>query len=250
MFVPRSVSRQVRRGEQKIENQKPATDKDGQSKRKAIINEFCNTTHAEQSTLKQSTAPLTYNSQTEYSRKAPHSQYCMQCSSNSTDVSDSDYKCPGGNQHTAIAVSNDLEQETSDEDDSEPVVSFSKCQRWPIAGEPVCVLCGRYGAYIVDQTDKDICSLECKAKHLHQLGLLLDDTATMEVQELEVENNELKVEGEKKEFEVESEKDIKVEVTKDEKEVEVVGEDVWTYTEHADIVKMTEEQVVAIRNKV
>ena len=54
-------------------------------------------------------------------------------------------------------------------DDQEEVVSFSKNQRWPTPGEPVCVVCGRYGAYIVDQTDNDVCSLECKARHLKDL---------------------------------------------------------------------------------
>ena len=53
-----------------------------------------------------------------------------------------------------------------DEEDEEPVVCYSKQQRWPIEGEPLCVECGRYGAYIVDQTDQDVCSLECRARHL------------------------------------------------------------------------------------
>lgn len=53
-----------------------------------------------------------------------------------------------------------------EEEEEEEIVSYSKKQRWPTPGEPVCVVCGRYGAYIVDQTDKDVCSLECKARHL------------------------------------------------------------------------------------
>lgn len=48
----------------------------------------------------------------------------------------------------------------------EPIKSFSRTQRWPEPGEPVCVVCGRYGEYICDQTDEDVCSLECKARHL------------------------------------------------------------------------------------
>lgn len=51
----------------------------------------------------------------------------------------------------------------------EPVKSFSKTQRWAEPGEPVCVVCGRYGEYICDRTDEDVCSLECKAKHLLQV---------------------------------------------------------------------------------
>ncbi|NXD14374.1 DDX59 helicase, partial [Nothocercus nigrocapillus] len=50
----------------------------------------------------------------------------------------------------------------------EPVKSFSKSQRWAEPGEPVCIVCGRYGEYICDKTDEDVCSLECKAKHLLQ----------------------------------------------------------------------------------
>ncbi|NXN88648.1 DDX59 helicase, partial [Bombycilla garrulus] len=50
----------------------------------------------------------------------------------------------------------------------EPIKSFSKSQRWAEPGEPVCVVCGRYGEYICDKTDEDVCSLECKAKHLLQ----------------------------------------------------------------------------------
>ncbi|XP_003410253.1 probable ATP-dependent RNA helicase DDX59 [Loxodonta africana] len=62
------------------------------------------------------------------------------------------------------------EQGTKDSDLSEePVKSFSKTQRWAEPGEPVCVICGRYGEYICDQTDEDVCSLECKAKHLLQV---------------------------------------------------------------------------------
>lgn len=63
-----------------------------------------------------------------------------------------------------------LEQDAKDKDLSEePVKSFSKTQRWAEPGEPVCVVCGRYGEYICDKTDEDVCSLECKAKHLLQV---------------------------------------------------------------------------------
>lgn len=35
-------------------------------------------------------------------------------------------------------------------------------QREALPGEPRCTICGRYGEYICDETDDDICSLECK----------------------------------------------------------------------------------------
>ncbi|XP_029001618.1 probable ATP-dependent RNA helicase DDX59 [Betta splendens] len=59
----------------------------------------------------------------------------------------------------------------SSDEEEEPVKSYRKNQRWPEPGEPVCVMCGRYGEYICDATDNDVCSLECKAKHLAQMGL-------------------------------------------------------------------------------
>lgn len=35
-------------------------------------------------------------------------------------------------------------------------------QREALPGEPRCIICGRYGEYICDETDDDICSTECK----------------------------------------------------------------------------------------
>ncbi|XP_034069012.1 probable ATP-dependent RNA helicase DDX59 isoform X1 [Gymnodraco acuticeps] len=60
---------------------------------------------------------------------------------------------------------------SDEEEEEEPVKSFKKSQRWPEPGEPVCVMCGRYGEYICDSTDNDVCSLECKAKHLFKMGM-------------------------------------------------------------------------------
>lgn len=75
---------------------------------------------------------------------------------------------------TESSVSGDVHKPASsgtEEEDEEPVKSFKKSQRWPEPGEPVCVMCGRYGEYICDSTDNDVCSLECKAKHLVQMGM-------------------------------------------------------------------------------
>ncbi|NXF89151.1 DDX59 helicase, partial [Eubucco bourcierii] len=62
----------------------------------------------------------------------------------------------------------DNQNTDKDSTSEEPIKSYSKSQRWAEPGEPVCVVCGRYGEYICDKTDEDICSLECKAKHLLQ----------------------------------------------------------------------------------
>lgn len=39
------------------------------------------------------------------------------------------------------------------------------------SGEPVCVVCGKYGEYICNETDDDICSMDCKAELLDNLEL-------------------------------------------------------------------------------
>ena len=51
-------------------------------------------------------------------------------------------------------------------DDSEEIILLSRNQRGAEPGEPTCVMCGRYGAYICDATDKDVCSVQCKREHL------------------------------------------------------------------------------------
>ena len=63
----------------------------------------------------------------------------------------------------------------------EEIVKYAKDQRSPEPGEPVCIvrkmknykvkICGKYGEYICDENESDICSLECKdllLKQLHQ----------------------------------------------------------------------------------
>ena len=55
----------------------------------------------------------------------------------------------------------------SDSADEGEVVEFSKDQRTAMPGEPVCIVCGKYGAYICDATDQDVCSIQCKQAHLY-----------------------------------------------------------------------------------
>nr|XP_012568186.1 DEAD-box ATP-dependent RNA helicase 41-like [Cicer arietinum] len=46
----------------------------------------------------------------------------------------------------------------------------SKDQREALPGEPKCIVCGRYGEYICDETDDDVCSLECKQSVLCRIS--------------------------------------------------------------------------------
>ena len=70
-----------------------------------------------------------------------------------------------------IRRKNTPEKEQDDEiaDNSEDIVKYSKNQRWPAPDEPSCIVCGKYGAYICDSTDQDVCSIECKTKHLENV---------------------------------------------------------------------------------
>lgn len=45
----------------------------------------------------------------------------------------------------------------ADSDDSAAVITDRSEQRFPLQDEPVCIVCGRYGEYICDQTDHDVC---------------------------------------------------------------------------------------------
>ncbi|XP_027145879.1 putative ATP-dependent RNA helicase DDX59 [Larimichthys crocea] len=76
-----------------------------------------------------------------------------------------------GHKSASSDMDDDGDGDEEDEEEEEPVKSFKKSQRWPEPGEPVCVMCGRYGEYICDSTDNDVCSLECKAKHLADMGM-------------------------------------------------------------------------------
>ena len=112
-----------------------------------------------------------------------------------------------------------FEENVSSEED-EPVISYSKLQRWPEEGEPVCIVCGRYGAYIVDKTDQDVCSLECKARHLCKKSLPLTSKPT-------AVSSECSASG-----------------------VGAEPSSWWVYKEHPQVAGMTSAQVDILREKV
>lgn len=91
-------------------------------------------------------------------------------------VSDDCSRVKGSKKPSKQSCGQEERSEVNEGEEEEPVLSYSKLQRFPERGEPVCVVCERYGAYIVDRTDQDVCSLECKARHLLKLGLPLTPT--------------------------------------------------------------------------
>ncbi|XP_047323334.1 DEAD-box ATP-dependent RNA helicase 41 [Impatiens glandulifera] len=60
--------------------------------------------------------------------------------------------------------------ENNDDETADDVKSKCWSQREALPGEPHCVICGRYGEYICDETNDDICSLECKQTLLTRLA--------------------------------------------------------------------------------
>ena len=116
---------------------------------------------------------------------------------------------------------------TIDEDsDDEPVVSYCKDQRWPLPGEPVCVVCDRYGAYISDATS--VCSLECKARAMHLNGMPLP--APLQLQQQQGRGEESGGAG---------------------APVSAGSPPVGcNYREHPDVASLSEEQVDALRSEV
>ncbi|KAK2907036.1 hypothetical protein Q8A67_006021 [Cirrhinus molitorella] len=105
-------------------------------------------------------------------KRAPESQQQQNPKRSKETPDDTVSRSPSDTCPPEETVNIEKEEETSHveteepEEEEEPVKSFKKNQRWPEPGEPVCVMCGRYGEYICDKTDNDVCSLECKASHL------------------------------------------------------------------------------------
>lgn len=86
--------------------------------------------------------------------------------------------------NTSVVQSGEKAEQVDSDDDE--VVYFNKNQRWPDLGEPVCIICGRYGEYICEQTEADVCSKECKAKNLY----LRKDSETKQIENI-VKNSTL-----------------------------------------------------------
>lgn len=60
--------------------------------------------------------------------------------------------------HCKASSFDDVDSDSARSDD---VVRKSNDQREAEEGEPRCVVCGRFGEYIDDETDHDVCSREC-----------------------------------------------------------------------------------------
>lgn len=57
---------------------------------------------------------------------------------------------------TEINYSNEEIQDDAEEDE-DSVKKFSSDQRLALPDEPICIVCGKYGEYINDDTNHDIC---------------------------------------------------------------------------------------------
>ncbi|XP_068635649.1 uncharacterized protein [Aristolochia californica] len=64
-----------------------------------------------------------------------------------------------------MASSDEFEEKVvprSDNEEETTQIKKRNEQRYPFPGEPVCVVCGKYGEYICQETNEDICSMDCK----------------------------------------------------------------------------------------
>lgn len=58
---------------------------------------------------------------------------------------------------TEIHGNDGYNQDDVEEEDEDSIKQFSSDQRLALPDEPVCVVCGKYGEYINDDTSHDIC---------------------------------------------------------------------------------------------
>ncbi|CAG8636100.1 25521_t:CDS:2, partial [Racocetra persica] len=68
-------------------------------------------------------------------------------------------------------VNNNVEET----EEIDPVKEYCYQQREASTGEPVCVVCGKYGEYICDETDHDVCSIECKKIDIERTTKIIKD---------------------------------------------------------------------------
>ncbi|KAI9467952.1 MAG: P-loop containing nucleoside triphosphate hydrolase protein [Benjaminiella poitrasii] len=59
--------------------------------------------------------------------------------------------------------STNIAEINAQQEEDEEIKQFSSDQRLAEPDEPTCVVCGKYGEYINNDTDQDVCSLQCKA---------------------------------------------------------------------------------------
>ena len=120
-------------------------------------------------------------------------------------------------------------EDVSADNSEDEIVYFSKNQRWPQDGEPVCIVCGKYGEYICDETEADVCSKECKARNLQ----LTRAAGKQQEKELKTHSDEKSINehgsGSFQEWDLNPQK--------------------YAYTVHPQVALLTEEQVTELRSR-
>ena len=93
----------------------------------------------------------------EREKEGESEEECVNCAEEKENIeSEKEEKSINSNENT--------ERDDASEEETSDVIALSKdAPMAPILG-PFCVICGRYGQYICDKTDEDVCSLECKQK--------------------------------------------------------------------------------------
>ncbi|OIW07438.1 hypothetical protein TanjilG_19279 [Lupinus angustifolius] len=79
----------------------------------------------------------------------------------------------------ADSHTNEVDAPTGTDAGNDVVKLSSRDQRLAFPGEPKCIICGRYGEYICDETDDDVCSLDCKQSLLRTIAKSAASTPKM-----------------------------------------------------------------------
>ncbi|CAG8740303.1 4709_t:CDS:2 [Dentiscutata erythropus] len=77
---------------------------------------------------------------------------------------------------SSTPVKTNKKVKNNSEEVEDPIKECSCQQREASTGEPVCVVCGKYGEYICDETDHDVCSIECKKIDIERTKKITNNT--------------------------------------------------------------------------
>lgn len=120
----------------------------------------------------------------EREKEGESEEECVNCAEEKENIeSEKEEKSINSNENT--------ERDDASEEETSDVIALSKdAPMAPILG-PFCVICGKYGQYICDKTDEDVCSLECKQKAEARLAASQPSNAVPDELNTSLPSNEL-----------------------------------------------------------
>lgn len=100
----------------------------------------------------------------EREKEGESGEECVNCAGEKESIECEKEKSIECEEEKSIDNNENTDSDAATEEETSDVIALSKdAPMAPILG-PFCVICGKYGQYICDKTDEDVCSLECKQK--------------------------------------------------------------------------------------